>query len=383
MTAGQGARPRVLYVSYNFPPKLGGLEQVVLEVWQALGERAEVVALAQHAPGAAEPGVLRPSRDGLLAYAAFVLRTGRRLAREAPFDLVVGGSGVVAPLVAWLAGRGGARSALVLHGLDVIHPARSYQTLLRWALGRIDRVIANSAATRDEIRARGVAAERIRVVHPGCHGDRFADPRPVDALREQLGLQGRKVILSAGRLVRRKGIDRFVRECLPRVVAEIPEARLLLVGAKPEGALVHTEDLASEVRAAARTVGLESHVLLTGRLDDDDLVGAFQLADVFVLPAVPVEGDMEGFGIVLIEAAAAGLPTVAARAGGIPDAVVDGETGVLTPLLDDEAMAEALVGFLSDETRAREFGERGRRRALEGFLWSQAGPRYCEALLGD
>jgi glycosyltransferase involved in cell wall biosynthesis len=112
------------------------------------------------------------------------------------------------------------------------------------------------------------------------------------------------------------------------------------------------------------------------------MVAAFQLADVFVLPVIPVPGDMEGFGIVLLEAGAAGVPIVATAVGGITDAVVDGETGVLVPPLDYVRMASALVGFLQDPDKSHAVGERGRRRALGEFNWDAISSRYVEALLG-
>jgi phosphatidylinositol alpha-1,6-mannosyltransferase len=189
------------------------------------------------------------------------------------------------------------------------------------------------------------------------------------------------VILSAGRLVQRKGVDRFIRECLPEVVRRVPTAKLLVAGGNPQGALTHTDDVLARVEEATHETRLEDHVVVTGRLTSDEMVAAFQLAGVFILPVIPVPGDMEGFGIVLLEAGAAGVPIVATASGGITDAVVDGETGLLVPPLDYAAMSTALVGFLQDEQKSRIFGERGRRRALSEFNWDAISSRYAEALL--
>ena len=381
--AAAGHARRVLFVTYNFPPKLGGLEQVVLEVWRALGERSEVVTLAQHAPGlpSHDGDVYRAGGDGLARFFAFLLRTGSRLVREGRFDVVVAGSALVAMPVALLARAARAGSVAITYGLDSIYPSLIYQGIYRISMPRLDRVIAISHATRNEAVARGVAPQRIEILHPGCHGGRFARPRDALQLRQRWGLEGARVILSAGRLVKRKGVDRFVRECLPSVVARVPEAKLLLAGGNPEDALAHSEDMAGLVREAAQQVGIAKHIVFTGRLDDDEMVGAFQLADVFVLPAVPSPGDMEGFGIVLLEAAASGTPSVATRTGGIPDAVVDGETGTLVPSLDYGAMADALVAFLTDDHLRERVASKARERVMRDFLWEKVAPRYADAVL--
>ncbi len=380
---GDHAALRVLFISYNFPPKLGGLEQVVLEVWTALTARAETVALAQFGGEYqdAESDVYRPGRGGLLAYFWFVWRTGRALSTERPFDLVIAGSALTA-IFAWLlTRRTEARSAVILYGLDTIYPSLVYQATFRFAVPKLDKVIAISSATRAEALARGVSAGRIEVVHPGCYGRRFMETCDTEDFREAWGLKGAKVILSAGRLVKRKGLDRFVLECLPQVVEAVPEAKLLCAGGNPEEAAVHRDDMVGAVVKAAEDAGMTDHIVITGRLSADEMVSAFQSADLFVLPAVPMKGEMEGFGIVFLEAAAAGLPSVSTRVWGIPDAVVDGETGVLVDALDYDAMARTLIELLADPERRRALGDRGRERVEESFLWEHVAGIYSDVLL--
>lgn len=376
-------KPYVLFVSFNLAPKMGGLEQVVQRTRDALCERADVLTLAQGARGYhdADPTVLRPPVEGLAAYMGFLYTRGLVGLRGRRFDVVVAGSALTALPTIHLAKRFGARSACIIYGLDTIYDSSIYQRIYRHAMPRMDRVIAISTSTRDEAAARGVETDRMTIIPPGCDAERFQTPRDTEALRRSWGLTGRKVILSAGRLVHRKGVDRFIRECLPEVVRQVPTVKLLVAGGNPEGALTHTDDVLAKVEAAICDMGLQDHVVVTGRLTSEEMVAAFQLAGVFVLPVIPVPGDMEGFGIVLLEAGAAGVPIVATAVGGITDAVVDGETGVLVPPLDYPRMASALVGFLQDEDESREFGERGRQRALSEFNWDAISSRYVEALL--
>lgn len=349
----------------------------------ALRERADVVTLAQGARRYVErdPDVLRPRIEGLAAYMAFLYTRCMLGIRNHNFDLVVSGSALTALPTLHLAKRFGARSACIIYGLDTIYESSLYQRVYRHAMPRMNRVIAISTATRREAVARGIAPERLIIIPPGCDAELFQAPRDTENLRRHWGLEGCKVILSAGRLVRRKGVDRFIRECLPEVVLRVPTVKLLVAGGNPEGALAHTDDVLASVEGAIRETGLDNHVVVTGRLTSEEMVAAFQLAEVFILPVIPVEGDMEGFGIVLLEAGAAGVPVVATAIGGITDAVVDGETGVLVPPLDYSAMASALIELLRDERIRLALGEGGRRRALAEFNWTDISSRYAEALL--
>jgi phosphatidylinositol alpha-1,6-mannosyltransferase len=376
-------RPRVLFVSFNLAPKLGGLEQVVAETRAALSERAEVLTLAQGARGYddADPTIMRPSVEGLVAYMGFLYTRGLLGLGDRGFDLVVAGSALTALPTVHLARRFGARSACIIYGLDTIHASSLYQRVYRHAMPQMDKVIAISTATRDEAVTRGVEPERTVIIPPGCDADLFQTPRDTAELRRRWGLEDRKVILSPGRLVRRKGVDRFIRECMPEVVRQVPAVKLVVAGGNPEGALAHTDDVLARVEGAIRESGLEDHVVVTGRLSSDEMVAAFQLADVVVLPVIPVPGDMEGFGIVLLEAGAAGIPVVATAIGGITDAVIEGETGILVPPLGYAAMASGLIGFLQDDAKSQAFGERGRLRALREFNWNVISSRYAEALL--
>jgi phosphatidyl-myo-inositol dimannoside synthase len=374
--------PRILFLTHNFPPKLGGIESVVEHVHAALSEIGEVTVLAQAAPDCHgdPPNVLRPSRPGLLRYLASAWLTGRRLMKESGFDVVLSGSALTALPAVRLARRGRARSAVMAHGLDVVHRSFIYQRALRHALRRADRVFANSAAVRTEAVARGARPGQTRIIHPGCDAGRF-ECGDVDAFRARWGLKAGGVILSAGRLVERKGVGWFVRECLPLIVERVPDAALLVAGGEPEGALVHRGGEQSAILEAAAAAGMADRVIVTGRLSDDEMTAAFRAADMFVLPAVSLRGDMEGFGIVLLEAAAAGLPVVASSLGGIPDAVADGVTGVLVPPHEPGTMAAVIADMLDDAGRRGQLGEAGRQRVMDELTWEIIGKQYQDAVL--
>lgn len=177
------------------------------------------------------------------------------------------------------------------------------------------------------------------------------------------------MLLSVGRLIRRKGVARFVANILPMVVMHYPGVVYVVVGKGPER---------NRIMALARARGLAKNVLLFGEIDDQRLAAIYGLADIFVMPNVPVVGDMEGFGIVALEACVNRLPVVASRLEGITDAITDGENGILVDPGDDAGFAKAILGLIADADERRRLGSRAHAHTLERFDWSKIVVRYLE-----
>jgi phosphatidylinositol alpha-1,6-mannosyltransferase len=317
----------------------------------------------------------------LVPFALFALWRGALLLRRDPgISVIFGGSTVVTPLVLILARLFGRRAVVQVHGLDIVYRSALYQLLcVRWLKG-CDRIIANSAYTASLAETKGVSADRISVVPPGVEPERFTAPVDVDATKKLFGLEGRRVILFVGRLARRKGVKEFIQKSLPEIVAAVPQACFVIVGANPTESLTHRDDMVTEIAAAASRLNLERHVMLLGSLSDDDVVKLYQTCDLVVLPALATPDDVEGFGIVLLEAAAAGKPVVATRAGGIPDAVEQGKSGVLVEAGEYDALSRATVDLLSDEKQRQMMGAYARKRLSEHFTWEKILPLYETAL---
>jgi phosphatidylinositol alpha-1,6-mannosyltransferase len=208
--------------------------------------------------------------------------------------------------------------------------------------------------------------------------DAFSRPMDVLALKQERGLSGRRIILFVGRLARRKGVKEFIEHSLVQIVAEIPEAVFLIVGDNPTESLAHRDDIAGEVRAAVAHRKLDGHVRWLGAVSDDELVRIYALADLLVLPVVETRDDVEGFGMVALEAAAAGKPVVATRVGGVPDAVADGESGVLVEAGNYPELTRAVLAVLRDAGTASRLGQSGRERAQKMFSWDVVGSDYKE-----
>jgi glycosyltransferase involved in cell wall biosynthesis len=173
-------------------------------------------------------------------------------------------------------------------------------------------------------------------------------------------------VLFVGRLVERKGVAHLI-EALGQLKNQ-NRTQLVVVGEGPER---------PRLEARARELGLSDRVVFRGRISDAELRRAYEMADVFVLPAVlDARGDTEGLGVVLLEAMNYGVPVIASRIGGIVDIVTDNETGILVPPGDAAALAGALQALLVDVSRARQLGEAGRRRLAERFSWKAIVERF-------
>jgi phosphatidyl-myo-inositol dimannoside synthase len=258
------------------------------------------------------------------------------------------------------------------HGNDILRVLQGIWPRQRTDLQAADRIVANSRFTAGLVEQAGVDPRRINVIHPGCDAEHFR-PRALDpAFRERLlgPRAGSPLILTVGNLVERKGHD-MVIEALPQVIRRIPDATYLVVGDGP-----YRDALAR----LAQTVGVREHVVFAGRCAAADLPAIYALSDVFVMPSRvrPADCDVEGFGLVFLEANACGKPVIGGRTGGIPEAIVDGETGFLVDPESPADIAERLLTILNDRDLATEMGQRGRKRVTAHFSWADAAAQVHE-----
>jgi phosphatidylinositol alpha-1,6-mannosyltransferase len=247
------------------------------------------------------------------------------------------------------------------------------QLLQRIASG-VDVVTCISGYTRDRLAPALAARTRLAQLSPGVDVDLFTPAADGTAVRERYGLGDGPVVVCVSRLVARKGQDVLV-EGWPRVLARHPTARLLLVGGGPdEGSL----------RRAAAARGVAGSVVLTGAVPPAQLPEHYAAGDVFAMPCRTRRGglDVEGLGMVYLEAAACGLPVVAGTSGGAPEAVREGVTGHVVDPRSPAAVADAVSGLLDDPARARAMGAAGRAWVEQRWSWDSIAATFG-ALLED
>lgn len=341
-------RERVLMVTRNFPPMVGGMERLLYHVADEFAQTCDVALVAPvGARSRAERAIrfagcrLRPLPRFL--FGATVAAT--RLAVGFRPDLVFAGSGLVAPIALLAARISGARAVCYLHGLDVVAPHAVYQRLFVPALRHFDLALANSHHTAALAMSIGVPRERVSVLHPGVTLPAAGDRAP---FRARVGIpHDVPVLLSVGRLTARKGLVEFVEQALPQVIERHPGTRLVVIGDDPSDALVGASgSVSARVEQAAAKLGLSAHLTMLRGIDDSMLAQAYFGADLLVFPVLERANDVEGFGMVALEAAAHGLPTVAFAVGGVPDAVAAGKSGYLVPAGDYAAFASAITRHL-------------------------------------
>lgn len=368
----------ILVLTWNFPPRRGGMENLIGSLCHRLKKTHPLFVITSFAPSAGGQGdwIFRPRWPGFISFFLYAFCQGFLLLwRDPGIKVILGGSALVIPIVILLAKIFCRNGVVLVHGSDLVYPSFLYQNLcVRW-IGHCDRLVANSNFTASLAEIKKARRHAIHVIPPGVDTESFALIKAKDAERE-MGLEGRKVLLSVGRLVRRKGIKEFLERSLPRIVAEIPDLCFVIAGENPTDSLIHHEDVLGEIKTIVRDMGLQNHVRLLGWVSDDDLARIYQVSDLMVLPALSLEEDVEGFGIVILEAAAAGVPCVATRVGGIPDAVEDGKSGILAGPGEYEFMSQTIVTLLRDDQTRLALGGYAQKRAREKFDWQKVIKTY-------
>ncbi|MEU8339256.1 glycosyltransferase family 4 protein [Micromonospora tulbaghiae] len=372
---------RTLLITNDFPPRPGGIQSFVhnLAVRQQPGS---VVVYASSWRGAEKFDADQPfevvrERTRVLLPTPLIARRAARLARAYDCDTVwFGAAAPLGLLAASLRRRAGIRRAVALtHGHEVgwaaLPGARS-------ALRRIGRGVDVTTYLGEYTRARLARVldglTELRRLAPGVDVDTYHPEVDGGRVRSRLGLADRPVVVCVSRLVPRKGQDMLIR-ALPEIRRRVPDAALLVVGGGP---------YRSTLEKLARQAGLERDVVFTGSVPSAELPAHYAAGDVYAMPCRTRNRglDVEGLGIVYLEASATGLPVVAGDSGGAPDAVREGETGYVVGGRDVAQLADRVATLLADRDLARQFGAAGRAWVEREWRWETQAQRMAALLAG-
>ncbi|MFD2092174.1 glycosyltransferase family 4 protein [Blastococcus deserti] len=369
---------RTLVVTNDFPPRQGGIQTFVAALL-ARRPAGSVVVLASDSPGSTEydkalpyPVVRRPT--GMLLPTRATACAAAELARRHGCDSAFFGAAAPLGLLAPALREAGVRHLVgATHGHETgwVALPGSRQLMQRIA-SHLDVVTYISDYTRDRLAPALRGRTRLAQLSPGVDLDLFTPGADGGAVRRRYGLGRAPVVVCVSRLVARKGQDVLVAGW-PRVLDRHPSARLLLVGGGPAE---------SGLRRAVTAAGLERSVTFTGPVAPGELPGHYAAGDVFAMPCRTRWAglDVEGLGMVFLEAASCGRPVVAGTSGGAPEAVREGVTGHVVDPRSPTAVADTIAGLLADPGRARAMGAAGRAWIEQRWSWTRIAETFAELL---
>lgn len=371
---------RILIVTNDLPPRVGGIQYYVDQLARGLvGSGDEVVMLGSDHEGAdawdaaAPYQVVRAGVRTLLPTTA-TRSKARRLVQRHQADVVVFGAafplGLMGP---GLLRRTGMPYVAFTHGLEVSTARAPGGSALLRAIGRQAGAITYVSHWCRSLLEPAFGPGPAHVMLPPAVDPEIFHPGVAGSdVRRRWGIGSDPLVVCVSRLVERKGQDRLI-EALPVLRRRVPGVRLMIVGGGPAAAAL--EGLAADV-------GVEESVVFTGTVAEQELPAHFAAADVFAMPCRERRGgfEVEAFGIVFIQAEAVGVPVVAGDIGGVPDSLVEGETGVLVDGRSAEAVAAALGDLLVDDERRRSMGAAAARFVTEGFTWQRRTEQLRELL---
>ncbi len=369
---------RVLLLSEIFPPKTGGSGRWFHEIYSRLPSEHVVIAAGEDPRADAfdathsmnvERLPLTMTEWGIRSWTAArsywsLFRQLKSIVRREQITTLHCGRCLSEGWLAFLLKKlCGVPYISYVHGEDV--EAASTSRELTWMAHRIlasaDLLVANSQNSANLLIDNwNIDKSRVQVLHPGVDSSRFVPADRDEAIRESLGWKGRTVVLTVGRLQKRKGHDVMI-EALPTIREAVPDILFAVVGDGDERENI--ERLVSEH-------GVADQVQLLGEVDDATMISCYQQCDLFALANRQVGRDIEGFGMVLVEAQSCGRPVLAGASGGTRETMRIGETGIIVPCEEPQRLADELTTLLSDRDRLEAMGRAARPWVVENLDWN-------------
>lgn len=374
----------ILFISHKYPPVIGGMEKHAQELLTRLQPHFEIHTL------------LYDNQEGRFRFFFHLKKRVRAILKSNPnIKLVYANDGLLASQLAWLKKESEVKVVATVHGLDVVHPNAFYQRFIRKNLAQLDQLIAVSQATKKACLTRGMDASKVTVVKNGVDhelADTKLQPDFLTKFAKQRGipLHGKKILVTMGRPVKRKGFSWFVREIVPQLEED---TILLMIGPRKNELpfywkylpkFVQTQiELATgmandelALKASLQDPSIKDKVMEVGKLPFPEVLQLLAAADLFIMPNIQVPGDMEGFGLVALEAALCGTPVLAAGIEGIQDAVQDGKNGYLLPSKQTARWVDTIHSLLSDTTSLSSFGQQTKAFTLDNYGWNTMAAQY-------
>ena len=350
-------KTKVLFISHSFPPVVGGVESQNFELYTWLSKFARVKLIAN-----------RNRKFLPIFLPCSVLRAVWSM-RDC--DVLVLGSALLAP-AGWLVKKINRKPAIaVAHGLDLTWKNKFYQKFwVQFFIPELDKLIAVGNETIRVGTKRGIPQEKMIFIPNGVDMDKYVNKFNRDKLDNLLNqeTENKNVLLTSGRLARRKGVAWFIRNVMPQLAEDFI---YVVAGNGPDK---------ENVLSAVREKKLEKRVFVLGYVKDDVRDMLFSTCDLFVQPNIRIAGDMEGFGISVIEAGACEIPVLASDLEGLKDAIKEGQNGFLAEPENSQAYTEKINKLFEDKAELRNFGKQARQFVKDNYSWEIIVQRYLEEI---
>ncbi|WP_296434576.1 glycosyltransferase family 4 protein [Zhongshania sp.] len=355
----------IIISTQNYPPSAGGIQNYMHELAVALhklGNNVQVICDAPTVDGQADFDNSLPFSVERLSGPKFLRR--RRKAKSVLSQLKKTNQAILI-CDSWKSLEllkseklGHAYCICIAHGMEFPEQVKQKYKRIFKTLSRADIILANSQFTAQRVKPYAPILEKVQILHPGVTPPAQASETDLTTVQNWRGKHS-PALLTVGRIEARKGQDKVI-EILPKLLKDHPQLVYLIAGTGP---------LQETLMARAEELGVTSHIKFCGRVSDGERSALLQKADLFVMPCRAVGNSVEGFGIVYIEAAMLGLPSLAGRTGGARDAVLDGQTGLLCDGDCEDDIYHTVNKMLSDTQILKEMGQNAQHRAQTELQW--------------
>jgi len=350
---------RILFLTRVYPPTVGGMEAFsynLIANFRKLNKKTWIIAN-------------KKGKKYLPLFLPYSFFKSLFIIKKNEIEYLHLSDALMSPLGFLLKILTGTKTVVTIHGLDITYDNFLYQKIVIFSLKRLDKLFCVSNHTKKECLKRGLEESRCSVIPNGVNPKGYqlseAKSKLLEKLSEEISipLENKTLLLSVGRLIKRKGINWFIN----RVINSLPKNYIYLIsGDGPER---------QKIQQSIVKKKLENRVYLLGKTGNNLLKLLYNCSDVFIMPNITVKGDMEGFGIVILEAGSAGLPVVASGIEGIKDAVLNGQTGILVP---ERNVWEYLEGI----KKAKKLQRKLIKNIIKNnFSWESVAEKYYRSII--
>ncbi len=355
----------LLYITRKYPPSIGGMQRFNFKLVKYLRDKTKLYVIAWGG-----------SQIFLPFFLSYSFLMGIILCSLRPIKCIYIADALLSPLGYLIKLFTNKPVVVSVHGRDIAYPLRFYQRLVCFSLRKMDKIVCVSGKLKEECIKRNVSVDKIIVIPNGVDVEDFTLSSEVPPESSVLAAikkesKNRKILLTVGRLVPKKGINSFIKNILPGIITTYSDILYVVVG---DGYL------RSNIEALIADYNLKKNILLLGevKMDGFELAAIYNMADIFIMPNVQVLDDMEGFGIVALEAAAAGIPVVASNVDGISEAIVDGQNGFLLEPNNFYKFINKIIELLKNDMDRVSFGKKAQLYVLKNYSWEVISEKYLE-----